>query len=81
MNAINMKCSCCKYDLKEGKTALTFQMDSNHIVVVRDAPALICEQCGEESVDMIISKKVEKQVEQVLSDGIRMGFIDFNHAA
>tara|TARA_R100001143_G_C3359955_1_gene134827 strand:- start:7208 stop:7378 length:171 start_codon:yes stop_codon:yes gene_type:complete len=56
-------------------------MDPNQIVVVRDVPAWICEQCGEESVDMSVSKKVEKQVEKALSDGIRMGFIDFNHAA
>lgn len=76
-----MKCPYCKSDLKEGTTALTFQMDPNQIVVVRDVPAWICEQCGEESVDISVSKKVEKQVEQALSDGIRMGFIDFNHAA
>lgn len=56
-------------------------MASNRIVVVRDVPAWICDQCGEESVDINISKKVEKQVEKALSDGIRMGFIDFNHAA
>jgi len=48
---------------------------------IRDVPAWICDQCGEESVDISVSKKVEKQEEQALSDGIRMGFIDFNHAA
>jgi len=76
-----MKCTYCKSDLKKGTTTLTFQMEPNQIVVVRDVPAWICEQCGEESVDMSVSKKVEKQVEKALSDGIRMGFIDFNHAA
>lgn len=76
-----MKCTYCKSDLKKGSTTLTFQMEPNKIVVVRDVPAWICEQCGEESVDMSVSKKVEKQVEKALNDGVRMGFIDFNHAA
>jgi len=76
-----MKCPYCKTDLKNGRTVLTFQMDANRIVVVRDVPALICEQCGEESIDIEVSKIVERQIEKALSDGIRMGFIDFNTAA
>ena len=76
-----MKCQYCKTDLKNGRTVLTFQMDANRIVVVRDVPALICEQCGEESIDIEVSKIVERQIEKALSDGIRMGFIDFNTAA
>lgn len=58
----DMKCPYCKSDLKEGTTALTFQMGPDHIVVV---PPWICEQCAGESVDMSVSKKVERQVEQV----------------
>lgn len=76
-----MKCPFCSGQFKKGATALTFQMDSNRIVVVRDVPALICEQCGEETIDMEVAKIVEKQVEKALSDGIRMGFIDYNTAA
>ena len=76
-----MNCPYCNSVFKKSTTALKYQMASNRIVVVRDVPAWICDQCGEESVDINISKKVEKQVEKALSDGIRMGFIDFNHAA
>lgn len=76
-----MKCPYCYSDFKKGTATLTFQMAVDRIVVVRDVPAWICEQCGEESVDMSISRKVEKQVEQAISGGIHMGFIDFNHSA
>lgn len=76
-----MKCPFCAGQFKKGTTALTFQIDSNRIVVVRDVPALICEQCGEETIDIDVAKIVEKQVEKALSDGIRMGFIDYNTAA
>ncbi|NOX87524.1 MAG: type II toxin-antitoxin system MqsA family antitoxin [Calditrichaeota bacterium] len=76
-----MKCPFCKSELKSGKTVLTFQMGSNRILVVKDVPALICEQCGEESIDIETSKNVEKLVHKALSDGISMGFIEYTSAA
>lgn len=76
-----MNCTVCKSTLKPGKTALTFQMSDDRIVVIRDVPAMICEECGDESIDVETAKNVEKQVEKALSDGIKMGFIDFNNAA
>jgi len=42
---------------------------------------MICEECGDESIDHETAKNVERQVQKALSDGIKMGFIDFNHAA
>lgn len=76
-----MKCPFCETELKEGKTTLTFQMAANKIIVVRDVPALICEQCGEESVDIKDSKIVEKLVHKAIADGISMGFIEYKDAA
>ncbi len=76
-----MNCLVCKTELRKGTTVLTFNMGSNRILVVKDVPALICDQCGEESIDLDVSKNVEKQVEKALSDGISMGFIDYNAAA
>ncbi|MHB1688285.1 MAG: YgiT-type zinc finger protein [Ignavibacteriaceae bacterium] len=48
---------------------------------MRDVPALICEQCGEESVDIKDSKIVEKLVHKAIEDGISMGFIEYKDAA
>jgi len=76
-----MKCPYCQNDLKEGKTVLTFQMGKDKIIVVKDVPALICEQCGEDSVDISDSKIVERLVQKAVSDGITMGFIEYNNAA
>jgi YgiT-type zinc finger domain-containing protein len=76
-----MKCLFCKSEVKKGKTVLTFQMELNKILVVKDVPALVCEQCGEVSIDLQVSKIVEKQVEKAISDGISMGFIEYNSAA
>lgn len=76
-----MKCSLCRSELIESKTVLTFQMDSNKIIVVKDVPALVCEQCGEESLDLQTSKNVEKLVHKAVADGISMGFIEYSYAA
>lgn len=76
-----MNCPNCAAKMEKGKTVMTFQMGEGEIVVVRDVPALICDQCGEEYVDNDTAKKVEDKVERALADGITMGFIDFNTAA
>ena len=73
-----MKCPFCKTELKEGKTTLTFQMGAEKIIVVKDVPALVCE---EESIDIKDSKIVEKLVQKAIEDGISMGFIDYKYAA
>jgi len=65
----------------KGKAVLTFQMEHEQILVIKDVPALICEQCGEEFVDLITSKNVETQVNKAVRDGIRMGFLSYNLAA
>lgn len=76
-----MKCPFCNTDLKKGKTILTFQMEEDKIIVVKDVPAIICEECGEESVGIKESKIVEKLVYKAIADGIRMGFIEYRFAA
>jgi hypothetical protein len=56
-------------------------MEGTQILVIKDVPALICEQCGEEFVDLQISKNVEKQVNKAVADGISMGFLSYDKAA
>ncbi len=76
-----MKCPFCETELKEGKATLTFQMEGNKVIVVKGVPALICEECGEESIDIKDSKIVEKLVNKAIEDGISMGFIEYKYAA
>jgi hypothetical protein len=56
-------------------------MGEGRIIVVKDVPALICEQCGEESINLENSKVVERLVQRAIADGITMGFIEYNNAA
>lgn len=76
-----MKCPFCETELQEGKTTLTFQMEGNKVIVVKGVPALICEECGEESIGIKDSRVVEKLVKKAIEDGISMGFIEYKSAA
>ena len=48
----NVKFLFCEIKFKEGKATLTFQIAANKIIVLGTDPTQICEQCGEESVDI-----------------------------
>jgi YgiT-type zinc finger domain-containing protein len=65
----------------EGTTVVTFKMESTQILVIKNVPALICDQCGEEFVNLQTSKNVEKQVNKAVDDGINMGFLTYTMAA
>jgi YgiT-type zinc finger domain-containing protein len=65
----------------EGTTVVTFKMGSATILVVRNVPALVCDQCGDEFVDLQTSKNIESQVNKAVDDGITMGFLSYTMAA
>jgi YgiT-type zinc finger domain-containing protein len=67
--------------MNEGTTVLTFKMGDGQILIIKDVPALICEQCGEEYIDLQISKNVEKQVNKAIANGISIGVLSYNLAA
>lgn len=76
-----MNCPLCKSKMIEGTTVVTFKMESTQILVIKNVPALICDQCGEEFVNLQTSKNVEKQVNKAVDDGISMGFLSYTMAA
>lgn len=76
-----MNCPLCTSNMSEGTTVVTITMESSRIIVVKNVPALLCEQCGEEYVNLSTSKNVEKQVKKAMDDGINMGFLSYTMAA
>ena len=55
----NMACPLCKGNMVPGATILPFDMKNGKIIVVLNVPALVCEQCGEEYVEMGVTRNVE----------------------
>ena len=76
-----MKCPLCKGTMKKGCTSLPCELDHDRVLVVRDVPGMICDQCGETFIEMAITKRVEKMVSVAEKDGLTLGFIDYQRAA
>jgi YgiT-type zinc finger domain-containing protein len=55
-------CPLCGDIKKTGKTTYTVDIESN-VIVVRNVPALICSQCGEEWIESETAVELEELVE------------------
>jgi YgiT-type zinc finger domain-containing protein len=49
----------CKGTIKDGFSSYTADID-NHVIVIRNVPAHICEQCGDTCYDTEIVKRLEE---------------------
>lgn len=76
-----MKCPLCRGKMSPGKTNLPFSLESGNIIVVINVPALVCEQCGDDFVEIDVVRKVEKIVDRIEHDGISMGMVEYDRAA
>ena len=76
-----MLCPLCKGRMELGKTALPFDIENGRVIVILNVPARVCEQCGEEYIDMEVARKVEKLLDQVQRDGVKMGFVEYGLVA
>jgi YgiT-type zinc finger domain-containing protein len=64
-----MKCSACRSpNLKPG-TATVMSEREGRVAIVRDVPALLCEQCGEEYFDINVSQTVYDISERIFARG------------
>jgi len=63
-----------------GKTVLPVGSGEN-LLVVKDVPALGCEQCGEPFVEIGTVRIVEELVANAEQNGVMLGYIKFKSAA
>ncbi|MFR3920025.1 MAG: type II toxin-antitoxin system MqsA family antitoxin [Clostridia bacterium] len=59
-----MKCFMCKGSLEEKNTTFMVELD-NCIIIIKNVPSLVCEQCGEVSYSDEVAKQLEKLVNDV----------------
>ena len=76
-----MACPLCKGNMEQGSTILPFDMKDGRVIVVLNVPARICEQCGEEYVDMDVVRNVEALLKSAEQGGLSMGFVEYGVAA
>ena len=60
---LNSVCPICGGNKRSAKT--TFSVDKGEtLIVIRDVPATVCAQCGEEWIDDETAQKVERIVDE-----------------
>jgi YgiT-type zinc finger domain-containing protein len=52
------RCSFCKGKLREGKTEFLAHA-AGEVIVIKDVPAFVCEQCGEAYYTATTSRKID----------------------
>jgi YgiT-type zinc finger domain-containing protein len=76
-----MKCPLCKGLMSAGKTNLPYDLNEGNVVVILNVTALVCEQCGDDFVEIYVARKVEKLLDRIERDGVSMGMVQFDRAA
>jgi YgiT-type zinc finger domain-containing protein len=62
------KCPICGGTIEKGTTTYTADLDFG-LVVVRQVPAEVCNQCGEEWIDPEVASKLENTIDQAREKG------------
>jgi YgiT-type zinc finger domain-containing protein len=64
-----MKCVICRHgETREGTTTVTFERDGMTLVV-KDVPAQICTNCGEDYVDEQVAREILGIAERMAKSG------------
>jgi YgiT-type zinc finger domain-containing protein len=70
-----MTCTTCKSgELFPGKTTVTLERDGC-LVIFRDAPAHVCENCGSYVLDVETTKILFNRAEESIEKGVEMEVI------
>jgi len=75
----NSTCVLCRGTTKPGFTDLTLRRGRS-VVVVESVPALVCENCGEASLDSTTAQTVHELAEREVARGVALEFCKFSAA-
>ena len=72
-----MNCFMCKGKLEEKNNTFMVELD-NCIIIIKNVPSLVCEQCGEVSYSNEVSKQLEKLVNAVRNSITEITIINYS---
>ena len=69
---IKMKCVICRHgDMSDGVATVTLVRDALTLVV-KNVPALVCDNCGEEYVKDTVTTRLLETAEEALKAGVQV---------
>jgi YgiT-type zinc finger domain-containing protein len=76
-----MKCIVCKHsNTQPGKMTATFER-ADTTIVIKEIPADVCDNCGEQYLSQAISAQLLKQAEDAVKAGIQIDVRKYKSAA
>jgi YgiT-type zinc finger domain-containing protein len=73
-----MKCAICKTgQTAPGKTTVTLQRAAATIVIIRDVPAEICDNCGEYYLDAAVTNQIYTVAELSLTRHVEVEILRY----
>lgn len=73
------KCPLCAGLMINGETEIIFRRQRN-VVVVEKIPALVCQHCGEATINSVISQQVYELADKEIKRGVTLEFCNFRVA-
>ena len=72
-----MNCFTCKGILQEKKVNYVVDLE-NTIIIIKDVPAKVCTQCGEQYFDDETAQNIEKIVNQLKQLSVEVTIVKYN---
>ncbi|MEA3361282.1 MAG: type II toxin-antitoxin system MqsA family antitoxin [Thermodesulfobacteriota bacterium] len=71
-----MFCALCKGKIKNGR--VNFPVDvGNNFILIKDVPALVCEQCGEYFLEDDVAGVIEEIINDAKSSNVEFEILKF----
>lgn len=64
-----MNCFMCKGTVRDGFSVFTADMDGR-IIVIKNVPSGICDQCGEISYNDEVAKRLEQIIQSIINTAV-----------
>jgi YgiT-type zinc finger domain-containing protein len=72
-----MNCIVCKGELTKKDINHIADIDG-HIIIIKNVPAEVCEQCGESFFENQVALTLEKIVDEIISNKAEITIVDYN---
>jgi YgiT-type zinc finger domain-containing protein len=60
-----MRCHACGGHMQEQRSDMPFKLGPRRIVIIKDLPVLLCEECGEHAFADAVMERIEAALEKV----------------
>jgi YgiT-type zinc finger domain-containing protein len=78
--AMSNTCPECGGEKADGKTTFTVEFETG-VLVVRDVPAKVCQQCGEEWIDDSVASELESLARKAKEKQSELEMVPFSELA